>query len=139
MFCRFAAGVVALLVMLTGCSGSKPTNPVESLSGEDTSAFVLQSLKGTRDGETLRVQAMYATGAKSLRVDMQFRVTPPTRLQSGTWSGPAGEGTVSERSVTFLGGQSAAPSIGGKFDLIGPAGQALYRITIPLQELKQPL
>jgi hypothetical protein len=33
-------------------------------------------------------------------------------------------------------GQSTPPSIGGRFDLLNPAGIAVYRITIPTTELK---
>ncbi len=48
-------------------------------------------------------------------------------------------GTVAERSVMFLGGQDGPPSIGGRYDLLGPTGAAAYRITIPTTELKQKL
>jgi hypothetical protein len=48
-------------------------------------------------------------------------------------------GSVQERSSTFLGGQSGPPSIGGSFDLVGPAGQPLYRIRIPVQPLDKPI
>jgi hypothetical protein len=114
---------------------------VEDLAGAepDASKFVLQSLKGTRDGDRLEVLALFSDQTRSLRMTMHFKVTPPTKLENGTWTGLAGEGTVRERSVTFLGGQSGAPSIGGRFDLVGPGDRPLYRITIPLQELKQTL
>jgi hypothetical protein len=135
----FAAAVVFGVTMITGC-GSRPGQPVESLGGgSDLAAFVLRSLKGTRDGDVLVVRAEYGAGAQSLRVDLRFRVTPPTRLESGTWAGLGGEGTVRERSVTFLGGQSGPPSIGGKFELIDPGSRTVYRITIPLQELRRAL
>ncbi len=39
----------------------------------------------------------------------------------------------------FLGGQDGPPSLGGKFDLLNPAGIAVYRITIPTTELKNKL
>ncbi len=130
MFRGLAPAAVVSLAMLIGC-GSRQSHAVEGP--------VLRSLKGTRDGDVLRVRAVFGDDAQSLRVDLRFKVTPPTRLESGTWTGPAGEGTVRERSVTFLGGQSGPPSIGGKFELIGPGNQAVYRVIIPLQELKRPL
>jgi hypothetical protein len=86
---------------------------------------------GTRDADRLDVQAVYSHGSGHLTVDLNFRVTPPTRLESGTWSGLGGEGAVRERSSTFLGGQSGPPSIGGRFDLLAPDGKPLYRVTIP--------
>jgi hypothetical protein len=135
-----AALVAAIaLTLLTGC-GSRPARPVEDLSGtHDVSGFALTSLKGTRDGERLRVEASYGDDAQMLKVNLQFNVTPPARLESGTWTGAGGEGNVRERSVTFLGGQSGPPSIGGRFDLVANDGRPLYRVTIPLQPLKQPL
>src|SRR5687767_13501860 len=138
MSSRFAF-VLATHLIFTGCS-SEPSKPVESLGGtHDVSTFVLRSLTGTRDGERLEVHALYGDGSESMMVRLHFNVTPPARLTSGTWTGVAGTGQVRERSVTFLGGQSAAPSIGGRFDLIGTDGRPLYRVTIPLQELRNRL
>lgn len=134
---RFRAPL--LLLMIAGCA-SRSTQPVEKLDGtNDVSTFTLQSLKGTRDGERLDVSALYGDGSRSLSVNLRFQVTPPARLESGTWMGLAEKGLVRERSVTFLGGQSGPPSIGGRFDLAGPDNRTLYRVTIPLQELKHPL
>ena len=93
----------------------------------------------TRDGERLEVHALYGDGSRSLIVRLHFNVTPPAQLATGTWAGPDVKGEVRQRSITFLGGQSGAPSIGGRFDLIGPDDRPLYRVTIPLQELKHPL
>jgi hypothetical protein len=70
---------------------------------------------------------------------LHFTVSPPTHLASGTWSGLGGEGSVRERSVTFLGGQSGPPSLGGQFDLIGSDNTLQYRVAIPLQPLKDRL
>lgn len=139
MFRKFSSSAMISLVLLTGCS-RQASDPVENLGGaQDVSTFTLQSLKGTRDGELLEVEALYGPGSGSIKVDLHFRVTPPARLESGTWTGAGDSGSVRQRSVTFLGGQSGPPSIGGRFDLIGSDDRALYRITIPLQELKQPL
>lgn len=136
---RNAAIALTSFIILAGC-GTGPSKPVESIGGTyDVSTFALKSLNGTRDGEKLQVDALYGDDSRTLRVQLQFNVTPPARLVSGTWTGAAGEGTVRQRSVTFLGGQSGAPSIGGRFDLIGPNDRPLYRVAIPLQELKHPL
>jgi hypothetical protein len=130
---------VLSLVFLNGC-GARSRNVVEDHSGtDDMSKFVLRSLSGTRDGERLRVQALYGDDSRRLMVHLQFRLTPRARLESGTWTGPSGEGSVRERSVTFLGGQSGPPSIGGSFDLTRPDGQTAYRVNIPVQPLKDPL
>jgi hypothetical protein len=133
------AAAIASLVVLATC-GERSIKPVEDLrGGEDLSQLALTSLKGTRDGDRLDVRAVYGDGSRQLRLDLRFRVTPPTKLESGTWTGLASGGEVQERSVTFLGGQSGPPSIGGRFDLVGRDSQALYRVTIPLQPLKERL
>ena len=133
--------IVALvsLVVLTSC-GPRASTLVEDIGGaHDVSRFNLKSIKGTRDGDRLDVRALYGDDSGALTLNLQFKVTPPTRLENGTWVGLATEGSVKERSVTFLGGQSGPPSIGGRFDLIGSDNRPLYRVTIPLQELKEPL
>lgn len=127
------------LAFLAGCA-PRVTSPVEDMTGtQDVSQYTLQSLKGTRDGEQLAVQAIYGDGSRTLTVHLEFNVTPPARLKSGTWSSLAREGSVRERAVTFLGGQAGPPSIGGNFELNGPDGKPAYRINIPLQQLKEPL
>jgi hypothetical protein len=135
--CRALA--VGCLAIFAGC-GSRPSDPVEDLEGgHAVSTFALRSLQGTRDGERLEVRAVYDDGSRSLTVSLRFNVTPPARLESGTWTGLGSEGHVRERAVTFLGGQSGPPSIGGRFDLVGPENRPLYRITIPVQELRHRL
>ena len=139
MFQKRAAVAVVSLACLVSC-GRRPPEPVQDLGGGGTvSAFVLKSLRGTRDGTRLQVEATYGDESQKLLVRLQFEVNPQARLESGMWTGPAGEGPVRERSVTFLGGQSGRPSIGGTFDLVGRDDRALYRVTIPLQPLKDPL
>jgi hypothetical protein len=74
---------------------------------------------------------------------MGFTIGIPTKLKSGRWQwtrdGRLTSGTVTERSVMFLGGQDGPPSIGGRFDLLDPTGVAEYRITIPTTELRVKL
>jgi hypothetical protein len=139
MFSKPAAFSTLGAVLLIAC-GSQQMKPVEDLSGPgDAAAFTLTSLKGTRDGDRVAVQAVYGDGSRSLTVHLQLKLTPQAKLERGTWAGLAGEGSVQERSVTFLGGQSGPPSIGGRFDLIGSGDKAMYRVTIPLQPLKDVL
>ena len=139
MFRKSPAFAALSAILLIAC-GSQQMKPVEDLSGtRDAADFALTSLKGTRDGERLAVQAVYGDGLRSLTVHLRFRLTPQAKLDRGTWAGLAREGSVQERSVTFLGGQSGPPSIGGRFDLIGSGDKAMYRVTIPLQPLKDTL
>jgi hypothetical protein len=139
MFRKWLAFAAVTAVLLVAC-GSQHIRPVEDLAGtHDAANFALTSLKGTRDGERVAVQAVYSDGSRSLTVHLLFKLTPQAKLERGTWAGLAGEGIARERSVTFLGGESRPPSIGGRFDLIGSGNKAIYRVSIPLQPLKDPL
>ena len=132
--------LVATSILLLGGCAKPPAQPVTDLGGGQNAAqFKLTSLKGTRSGDRLDVQAVYGDGSGRLAVSLHFQVTPPTHLESGTWSGPGAEGAVHERTSTFLGGQSGPPSIGGTFDLLAPDGRPLYRVAIPVQPLHDPL
>jgi hypothetical protein len=128
------------LFLLAACAGSKRP-PVEDLSGREAlSSFTLHSLAGTRDGDHLQTQAIFSDSSSILSVEMHFAIGSPTTLESGTWRWPRGgqlqSGSVSSRSVTFLGGQDGPPSIGGTFDLMGPDGLGRYRLNIPVTQLK---
>ena len=139
MFRKFPAFAALSALLFAGC-GSQQTKPVEVISGtREAAEFGLTSLKGTRDGDRVAVQAVYGGGSQTLTVHLQFKLLPEAKLERGTWAGLAGEGRVQERSVTFLGGQSGPPSIGGRFDLIGAGDQPLYRVSIPLQPLPRTL
>jgi hypothetical protein len=137
---RVAALAAMSVLVLAGCRG-RDTHPVQNLGGgQDVSRFVLTSVRGTRDGDRLDVRAVFGDGGgASIRVDLHFIIGVPTRLESGAWAGLGGAGGVREQSVTFLGGQSGPPSVGGRFELIGPDSGGRYRVTIPLQELKNKL
>jgi len=129
-----------LLLALTGCLGHGPA--VEDLSGkEDLSFFKLQFVRGTRDGDRLTTEALISDSSSNLTLDMRFAVGSPTKLDSGSWlwtrNSQNFSGNISARSVTFLGGQDGPPSIGGSFDLINPDGLAVYRVNIPVTELKR--
>jgi len=118
-----------------------PRPPLEDLSGhENLSSYKLTQIRGTRNGDRLRAEAMFADSSSTLTVEMLFAVGSPTRLASGQWqwtrNGIPMKGLMVERSVMFLGGQDGPPSIGGRFDLIDASGTALYRITIPTSELR---
>ncbi|WP_321471574.1 hypothetical protein [uncultured Paludibaculum sp.] len=133
------ATILALTTVLVAGCARQPAKPVEDLGGgHEVSRLKLMSLKGTRSGDRLDVQAAFGDGSDHLAVELHFRVTPPTALESGSWNGLASQGVVHERTSTFLGGQSGPPSIGGRFDLLGPSGQPQYRIAIPVQPLDKP-
>jgi hypothetical protein len=132
-------GVVILCFLLAGCARPEQT-PLQDLSGrEDLSRFTIQSVHGIRDGDRLAAQVLISDSSSILTLDLHFAIGSPTTLQSGEWrwSRPGGRllnGSISARSVTFLGGQDGPPSIGGTFDLAGADG-SMYRVTLPLTVL----
>jgi hypothetical protein len=130
--------ILILCLLLAGCAHSE-RRPLQDLSGhEDLSAFTIQSVRGVRDGDRLAAQVLISDSSSILTVDLHFAVGSPTTLQTGTWRwsrpGRLLNGTVSARSVTFLGGQDGPPSIGGTFDLSSADG-TMYRVTLPLTVL----
>ena len=129
---------VALL--LASCSGKKQ-QLVEDLTGrENLSHFTLFSMGGTRDGDHLAAQAMISDSSSNLTLELHFKVGVPTTFESGTWkwlrNNVLSAGSVTASSVTFLGGQSGWPSVGGTFDLLDSGGSPHYRVNIPVTELK---
>jgi hypothetical protein len=110
---------------------------------ENLSSYMLAQVRGTRVGDRLDAEATFGDRSSTLTVDMRFAIGAPTKLESGRWQwtrdGSLMSGTVTERSVMFLGGQDGPPSLGGRFDLRDSTGAAAYRITIPTTELRQKL
>ena len=105
----------------------------------DLSLFKLYSLRGTRDGDRLQAQAVFTDSSSILTMEMHFAIGSPTTLESGTWQWTRNNqllsGSISARSVTFLGGQDGPPSIGGLYDLRDSGGVARYRVAIPTTAL----
>jgi hypothetical protein len=134
--------VGCFFALLAGCGPSKRPVLEDPARHEDLSLFRIQSLRGTRDGDRLAVQAVISDSSSILTVQLHFAVGSPTKLESGTWrwsrNGRDLNGPVSARSVTFLGGQDGPPSIGGAFELTADASSpAIYRLNIPLTELRE--
>jgi hypothetical protein len=134
--------LLGFALLLAGCARTdKP--PFQDLTGhEDLSRFNIQSVTGVRDGDKLNARALVSDSSSILTVDLHFAIGSPTTLQSGTWNWSRPntliEGTVTARSVTFLGGQDGPPSIGGTFDLDAPS-YPTYRLTLPLTVLPRPV
>jgi hypothetical protein len=130
--------VLILCLLLAGCARSNGP-PLQDLSKhEDLSGFRVQSVRGVRDGDRLAATALISDSSSILTLDLHFAIGSPTTLESGIWkwSRPSGllSGSVTGRSVTFLGGQDGPPSIGGTFDLLAGSGAA-YRVTLPVTAL----
>ena len=141
----FRPCILILFLLLAGCAHTD-RKPLEDPSGhEDLSRFTIQSVRGVRDGDHLNAQVLISDSSSILKLDLHFAIGSPTTLQSGTWQWSRPDqsvslltGSVSARSVTFLGGQDGPPSIGGTFDLEQRAGYP-YRVTIPLTALPRQI
>lgn len=135
--------VLCLLLLLAGCRAPQRPGITDVSGREDLSSFKLDSWRGTRDGDRLYAQAVFTDSSSILTMQMRFEVGSPTRLQAGAWRWSRNNrletGTIAGRGITFLGGQSGPPSIGGAFDLLDSSGAARYRVRIPVTELKQRL
>lgn len=128
----------ACILLLASCAHREKA-PLQDLTGHaDLSRFKIQSITGVRDGDRLNAKVLISDSSSVLSVDLHFAIGSPTTLQSGTWrwSLPGGlvGGTVTARSVMFLGGQDDGPSIGGTFDLNAPT-YPTYRLTLRLTVL----
>jgi len=68
-------------------------------------------------------------------MDLQVRLGPPIIFVSGSYRADFGgyrsEGPVICDSLSFLGGQTALPSVGGVFRLQDSAGHTIYRVSLP--------
>jgi len=125
-------------LLLSSCGGAKYPL-LEDLSHQEDLGFMhLDAARGTRDGDRLSAQLLITDSSNILTMDLHFQVTPPTHLDSGSWKFSRGiSGGVEARSVTFLGGQSGPPSLGGTFDLLDPQGRAIYRVHLPTTQLEK--
>jgi hypothetical protein len=145
VFPRFGVLISAgFLLFLTACDAPKQPSVEDLTHREDLSEVRMMRLRGTRDGATLDAEAMFSGRSMMLTIRMRFAIGIPTTLMSGTWlrtRPPMGveTGSISARSVSFLGGQGGSPSVGGTFDLLDAAGARRYRVVIPLLELRDRL
>lgn len=139
-------GWIALLLLafLCACQSGPSEATVESIHGPDAALKLLKftSLTGSRDGGRLRAQILFEAPESTLKLDLTFEIGVPTRLLSGSYryetERSKEEGTVRERSLTFLGGQSDLPQLGGIFELADPRGSPVLRVSLPIQSVEKP-
>jgi len=116
---------------------------IENLQEESTlTDHQTISLTGRRDGDRLPVRLVFEAPSSNLRMDLLFRIGVPTRLETGQYhwerQDEVLEGLVRASSVTFLGGQSDNPNLGGVFQLLSASGDPVYKVTLPTSEVKRP-
>jgi len=128
--------------LLSSCRNIEEAT-IENLQEKSTlTDYQMISLAGRRDGDRLPVRLVFEAPSSNLRLDLLFRIGVPTRLESGQyhWEGQDEvlEGPVRASSVTFLGGQSDNPNLGGVFQLLSASGEPIYQVTLPTSEVKRP-
>ncbi len=139
---RLSLLVGSAFFLLSSCRNIEEAT-IENLPEKSTlKDYVMTSLEGRRDGDRLPVRLVFEAPSSNLRLDLLFRIGVPTRLESGQyhWEGQDEvlEGPVRASSVTFLGGQSDNPNLGGVFQLLSASGEPIYKVTLPTSEVKRP-
>ena len=138
--CRISF-LTSFLLCWTNCGPGELR--IETLPGETVvTGYRVKSVTGVRDGDRMNTLVVLVAGSETLDMQMHFRIGVPTRLESGQYrwsrSSQISEGKVSERSVTFLGGQSDRPNLGGVFELRSAVGTPQYRVRLPVSEVAKP-
>ncbi len=134
--------VCSVLFLLPYCRNIEEAR-IENLKEESTLIdYQMISLAGRRDGDRLPVRLVFEGPSANLRLDLLFRIGVPTRLESGQyqweWQDEVLGGRVRASSVTFLGGQSDNPNLGGVFQLLSASGDPIYQVRLPTSEVKRP-
>jgi hypothetical protein len=113
---------------------------IRTRDGQKLSSYRLASATGARDGDKLTSEVIFTAGGSRLTMQMRFLVGVPTRLESGTYhwnqDSVVTQGSVTARSVMFLGGQNGPPSLGGQFNLVAN-DVTLYEVTLPASTLSK--
>ena len=113
---------------------------IEDLSTSVQTEFQNLELIGRRDGDRMPTQIRMRTTASQLTLTLELQIGVPTKLVAGhfQWvnSGETLEGSIRSRSLTFLGGQSDNPNLGGVFELLGADGSALFKVIVPTSEVR---
>ena len=139
---RLSLLVCSAVFLLSYCRSIEEAT-IENLQEEGTlTDYQMISLEGRRDGDRLPVRLVFEAPSSNLRLDLLFRIGVATRLESGQyhWEGQDEVlgGPVRASSVTFLGGQSDNPNLGGVFQLLSASGEPIYKVTLPTSEVKRP-
>jgi hypothetical protein len=99
----------------------------------------LDGFYGLRDGATVNAEARFSGGNDSVIMSIVLFLRPPAEFRLGTFQGIIGgkaiSGTVECPSLTFQGGQTALPTVGGIFILKVEDNAPSYRVTIPATQL----
>jgi hypothetical protein len=133
------AALLAATFFIFGCT--KSDFRFEQIDNEPAIALPLKldGFSGLRDGATVNAEARFVDGNDAVTMNVRLFLRPPAEFQSGSYQGVIGgkmiSGSVECPSLTFQGGQTALPSVGGTFVLKNESGASAYRVTIPATQL----
>jgi len=129
------------LMLLLGCAATDFR--FERIDGTQPVALPLKldGLYGLRDGAVVNVEGHFTNDNDVVTLNASLFLRPPAEFRSGTYlaiiGGKAMMGAVECPSLTFQGGQTALPAVGGVFVLKDEQGRPVYRIRIPATQLKR--
>ena len=124
-----------LFVSIPGCANTDYR--FERLNGEQAVEVPLKfdGLYGVRDGATVSAEARLIDGDDLVTININLYLRPPAEFRFGTYEATIGgkttSGIVECPSLTFLGGQTAQPNVGGVFILKDEQNRPAYRVRIP--------
>lgn len=133
--------VLPLLALTLAFACTRTEYRFERIDGDQPVSLPLKfdGLYGVRDGAQVRAEGRFADGNDVVTMNVVLYLRPPAEFQSGTYEAVIGgkmiSGSVECPSLTFQGGQTALPTVGGVFVLKDELNRSLYRITIPAIQL----
>ena len=135
--------VVGLILLLAGCAPIGPSLEIlEGTEWVELGPVIVQSVTGRREGADVNATGVFTQARNRMTLSLEFVLGPPPRFVRGTHisriGGKSFESAVSSESVTFLGGQNTAPSIGGVFLFENPNEGSRYRLRFPPTLLDRP-
>jgi len=132
-----------MFLMIAGCVSSDYR--FERIDGDQsiTLPFKFDSLYGLRDGDSVNVEARFTDGHDFAQMNLALHLSPSAEFKSGTYRINIGEhsseGEIEAESLSFLGGQTALPSVGGVFLLKDAQNRPAYRVVMPPTQVKRRL
>lgn len=124
-----------IFLVIAGCVSSEYR--FERVEGGQSILLPLKfdSLYGVRDGYSVNVEARFTDGHDFAQMSLALHLGVPVQFTSGTYritiGGRSSEGKVDADSVSFLGGQTALPSVGGVYILKDAQNRPAYRVKMP--------
>jgi hypothetical protein len=126
------------LLLISGCAN--PRFRFEQIDRDPPVVLPLSfdGFYGLRDGATVNAEARFSGGNDSVTMNVVLFLRPPAEFQSGRYQGIIDgkmiSGSVECLSLSFQGGQTALPAVGGIF-VLKRENSPSYRVTIPAAQL----